>query len=651
MEKQNQNPKPLSRKDAFFGLHFDLHPSKNDTQLGEHLTEEMIARLLEQVRPDYVQYDCKGHAGYTGYPTRVGWASPGIKQDSLAIWRKITRQYSVGLFIHYSGVWDSVAVEHRPEWARIDAEGNPDKNAISTFGPYCDELLIPQLKEVVDAYDLNGVWVDGDCWAVQVDFSPAAKEAFTQATGIKEIPTKRGEPHWAEFLEFHRNRFKDYVRKYADALHAHKPDFEITSNWMYSTLVPEAVTVPIDFISGDFSPGASVNSARMEARYIQSTGMPWDLMAWGFNKGADCNWTLKSALQLKQEASVVLGQGGGFQIYYQPSRAGWIDDWMIQIMAEVASFCRERQSVSHKTESVPQVAVLLPSASIYDKTDRLFGPWGAMLNPVHGVLHALLELHYSVDVLAEHKLIKKLIEYPVVVIPECHLLSDEFKSALLDYVRNDGQLLVIGADTVKLFKDELGVTFDGEAAEISAQVESDGALACLSGVWQTVTPTTSENIGERYLTYDTRQEASCAATVNLCGKGQIAAIYGPLGSVHQRSHYPVVRNFLEKIMQRLFPEPLLTVDAPPCVDVSLRRSDNKLLIHLSNMAGMQVAPQYAVIDFIPSIGPVKLTLRLDEKPKQVSLVPNNQEIVTEWADGKLIVVLPELNIHSVVVIE
>ena len=49
MEKQNQNPKPLSRKDAFFGLHFDLHPSKNDTQLGEHLTEEMIARAEENL--------------------------------------------------------------------------------------------------------------------------------------------------------------------------------------------------------------------------------------------------------------------------------------------------------------------------------------------------------------------------------------------------------------------------------------------------------------------------------------------------------------------------------------------------------------------------------------------------------------------------
>ena len=74
MEKSSK--KPLSRKEAFFGLHFDLHPGKNDTRLGEQITEDMIAELLEKVRPDYVQYDCKGHAGYTGYQRRNKGGTP-----------------------------------------------------------------------------------------------------------------------------------------------------------------------------------------------------------------------------------------------------------------------------------------------------------------------------------------------------------------------------------------------------------------------------------------------------------------------------------------------------------------------------------------------------------------------------------------------
>src|SRR5512135_2941476 len=160
---------PVLRKDAFFGLHFDLHPQETDTSLGADISEDNIRDLLARVRPDYVQYDCKGHAGWTGYPTAVGWASPGIVKDSLAVWRKATRDLGVGLFIHYSGVWDSKAVKEHPEWARVDPDGKRDSNATSVFGLYVDKLLIPELIEVTTKYGLDGVWADGECWAAQLD--------------------------------------------------------------------------------------------------------------------------------------------------------------------------------------------------------------------------------------------------------------------------------------------------------------------------------------------------------------------------------------------------------------------------------------------------------------------------------------------------
>src|SRR5919202_5746095 len=133
-----------TRAESFFGLHFDLHPREDDTALGADLTEERVDELLRRVQPDYVQYDCKGHAGWTGYPTKVGWASPGIVKDSLAIWRKVTRQHGVALYVHYSGVWDSVAVRRRPEWARVGPDGARHQDFTSTWGAYVDELLIPQ---------------------------------------------------------------------------------------------------------------------------------------------------------------------------------------------------------------------------------------------------------------------------------------------------------------------------------------------------------------------------------------------------------------------------------------------------------------------------------------------------------------------------
>ncbi|MBD3176279.1 MAG: hypothetical protein GF320_13960, partial [Armatimonadia bacterium] len=138
----------LPRSECFFGLHFDLHPGATDTVLGKEASAENIRALLARTDPDFVQYDCKGHAGYTGYPTEVGWSSPGIVRDALPVWRQVTREFGTGLYIHYSGVWDSVAVQHHPGWAVVGPDGTVDTNHTSLFGPYVDELLIPQVKEV-----------------------------------------------------------------------------------------------------------------------------------------------------------------------------------------------------------------------------------------------------------------------------------------------------------------------------------------------------------------------------------------------------------------------------------------------------------------------------------------------------------------------
>ena len=42
----------------------------------------------------------------------------------------------------------------------------------------------------------------------------------------------------------------------------------------------EPVSAPLDFLSGDYSPEDSVNSARLSARYLARQGKTWDLMAW-----------------------------------------------------------------------------------------------------------------------------------------------------------------------------------------------------------------------------------------------------------------------------------------------------------------------------------------------------------------------------------
>ena len=642
---------PLPRKDAFFGLHFDLHPQEHDTELGADVTEENVAALLARVRPDYVQYDCKGHRGYTGYPSRVGWPSPGIVNDSLAIWRKVTREHGVGLFIHYSGVLDQVAVEKHPEWAVVDAEGTRDERATSTFGPYADELMIPQLEEAIAAYDLDGIWADGECWGAQLDWSEHALKAWKGHTGLDEAPRSPDDPRWLEWKTFHRRQFEAYLRKWVDALHAFRPAFQITSNWMYTTFAPNPVEARLDFLSGDYSPTASVDRARVEARYLANTRMPWDLMAWGFNRGQDFNKSLKPPIQLQQEAGVVLMQGGGFQIYYQPTRAGHLADEIVDTAGQVADFCRARQAISHRSVSVPQVALLLSSESRWDRSDRVFAYYGCE-DELEGALHALLELHYSVDILAEHQLEPRLGEFPLVVVPECHKLADGFRQALVAYVEGGGSLLLLGHRPARLFADVLGVELQGGAAKVAAELRSSAGVVNVDGEWQRVVATAAEPCGWRTPTLHPRKGREIAATIAAHGKGHVAAVYGPVCLAHYRTHHPALRAFLGDVAERLFPEPAAIVDGPPCVDVALRRTrDGRLCVHLLNLAEAQRADRFLAIDHVP-LSVVTLRLRVPREPRGATWFPEEDDLF-EWAwdDGVLFVDAMPVHLHSVLVVE
>ena len=104
--------------------------------------------------------------------------------DPLRLWRQVTAERGVALYMHYSGVWDSEAIRRHPDWGVVNADGKTNDKATSRFGPYADKLLIPQLRELAGDYGVDGVWVDGDCWASVPDYSEAALKAFRQATGI-----------------------------------------------------------------------------------------------------------------------------------------------------------------------------------------------------------------------------------------------------------------------------------------------------------------------------------------------------------------------------------------------------------------------------------------------------------------------------------
>jgi hypothetical protein len=271
---------------------------------------------------------------------------------------------------------------------------------------------------------------------------------------------------------------------------------------------------------------------------------------------------------------------------------------------------------------------------------------------VEGALHALLELHYSVDVLAEHQLQPRLAEYPLVVIPDSYRLEAEFVAALLAYVREGGALLLLGEQCARLFAAELGVTRVGAPEQSPAFVGEPGDVMSARGAWQAVTPAGAEAVGFRWDDLDTRGPGQVAATEMQVGRGKIGAILGPAALNFFRTHHPALRRFIGRSVARLFPEPAVQIEAPPYVDAALRRTrDGKLSLHLLNLAEAQRSDHFLNPESIPAVGPIEVRLRLPERPARVRWVPEGGRVKWSWEDGTLSVSLPRLVLHSVLVVE
>ncbi|NOY82484.1 MAG: hypothetical protein GXP31_15910 [Kiritimatiellaeota bacterium] len=644
-------------EDVFFGIHYDLHANAKDTELGREVTPGLLRERWELTRPDWVQCDCKGHPGYTSWPTEVGSTSPGVVEDALRIHRDVTRELGIRLGVHYSGVIDSRALELHPEWACIDAKGTADLRSTCRLSPYVDELLIPQMLELIERYDVDGFWVDGENWGSPPCWCDRCKKEFARRTGIADVPTEPGQSHWAEWLAFQREVFTEYVSRYADAVHARKPDCLVCSNWMYTVRQPEPVVAHVDYLSGDYTPNFGAYRAALEARLLDSREMTWDLMVWGFTRNYAASpspWAMKPALHLCQEVAEVLALGGAVMVYLKPQRTGWLNGWEHEIVAEVADFCRARREVCFKSRPLREAAVLHLASHYYTCNSPLFN-YGSAVQSVEGALNALLENHISTDLLTADAARRHLGDYKLVVVPAQAPLPPETVTALEAFAAAGGHVLLSGADLAGAHPDLVGADPAGDPLDVSIYVAVGREAAELAPPWQRVAPRDGvDSLLVRLKGPDPAKDPPVAPVVTCrkVGAGAIVAVHGPLFRDYFHTHFPLVRRLVGDIVAALDIPWEVTLEGPSRLELVARRKDGRLMLNLINRgAGEMLCNQRTVVSELPPVENIVLRVRLASPPESVTLAPAGTALDWRFAAGLAMITVPRVEIHEVVVIE
>jgi len=385
-------------------------------------------------------------------------------------------------------------------------------------------------------------------------------------------------------------------------------------------------------------------------------------MAWAFLTGENVNdgWQFKTADHLCQEVAEVVANGGAVCVYALPLRSGHLVGWQHDLLAEVAQFCWARQAVAQGSSSVPQAVVLHSQTHYYAHNARngpLY-PLGQATQAMEGAVHALLDAGYHVDLQNEEGLLARLAEYPLVVVPEEDPLPEHITSALRAYVEAGGRLVLSGVHVASypILADLAGVRAVGAPRAGFHYLPSATGTATVAGPWQLVKlagavqwlPLLAEPDPEKGTV------GSAAVTGRDLGQGCVVAIHGPVFAAYYRTHYPQLRRVLRDLFQRVWPEPLSRIDAPRHVVETLRRKSGHLVVHLLNRsAGPAPSPRNVMIEHVPPVGPVTVTVRLAERPHAVRPVPEQADmpITWDWHDGLLTATLPQLATHPALVID
>jgi len=92
----------------------------------------------------------------------------------------------------------------------------------------------------------------------------------------------------------------------------------------------------------------------------------------------------------------------------------------------------------------------------------------------------------------------------------------------------------------------------------------------------------------------------------------------------------------------------VSLDGPPAIEIARRRKQGRELLHLVNASGMQIASDYGAIDYVPPTGPLRIGIRMDRRPKSVTLEPAGAALNGTWSGGVWTTTVDRLDIHSII---
>jgi len=643
--------------------HPDFHMPA-DVEIGRGFDGDALGRRLAECHADAVAIFAKCHYGHAYYDTKIGTRHPRLTVDMLREAVEGCHRHGVGVIGYYSTFLDTCAAREHPDWAARRADGTArggNYTAVCVNSPYVDELLIPQMREILTGYDVDEVLLD-----TMSNFEPCYCEHCKASFG-GDIPLSDEDPRWQEYVHWYAARFDGFFARVAAALRETNPEVPVVFNWMWGTRIPTPPPPGIGRLCADDRGSGTI--ASLHCRFFAGTGYPCDYFTGRFLHGLG-DWNSAPDVSLQYTAAASVANGSTFWLIDRMLPDGSLDEPAYDSMKAVFGFVKERADWLIDARHVPEVAVLHAWSTLVGDNMQFYAEPRTRRErseAFEGVSRMLMEHGRHYTALAEHTLNARVGDYRLVIVPEQEFLSEQTIETLTGYVEAGGRVLITqateGTPDPRLLE-LAGVEFDGLTGPDYGYVDAEPPVV-IRGKFARIRATEAEVLRPYIIPLGAEERAASfghgfapptepgfpAVTARKLGRGEVIYVAAPAFKSYCNYQSYLIAGLLLELMDRLLPDPVVKVSTPAQVEmVAMRRADD-LIIHLVNHSGRERLGGYhwPVTEYVPEVRDVRVMIKATSRTDSVLHAPS-ERMRTRMRDGYAELVLPGLHVMETLVV-
>jgi hypothetical protein len=642
-------------------VHLDFHTGPAIADLGTAFDARQFAATFKNAHVNSVTVFAKCHHGHLYYDTKRPERHPGLARGLNLLGRQIEALHRVGIAapIYISVQCDEYAANLHPEWIAVNADGSPVGHPPGFFvagwqildmsSPY-QEFVAEQTREILKLFKpVDGIFFDM-CWN-----QPSASNWAVAGT-LKAGLNPESE---ADRLAYARKVSLQYMKRFYGLVKASSRGASIYFNGRELNQLTEDISrlthVEIEALP---TGGWGYLYFPRHARHVRTLGKPYLGQTARFHKSWADFGGLKPSAALEYETSLMMAHGAACSIGDQLHPRGKPEPAAYQLIGNAYARVEAREPWLDGAVPLAQIGVLQTPA--------------ASMRIEEGATQVLVQLNHQFDIIAHDSDFSR---YELLILPDATQLSPQARKRLGSFLRRGGAMLATGtsglSEEARRALPQLGIRPQGYSPftasyvrfgkQIAADVPDmdhvmyDRGVRVRPGPGAEKLAAVVEPYFERsWQTFSSHRQtppdriSPYAAAVQFKNVGYIPF---PVFDGFANHGNLACRWLVEKLLNRLLPEPLIRVTAPTMAEAGVTRQGRRTIVHLLHYCPQRRTPTLDIVEDIVPIFDVEISLKIRRKPGRVYVAPEREPLTFTHAAGRTRVVVPEINGHAMVVFE